>query len=801
MRKFYCFPVWIIAVVLVSVTYIGLVSYPGIDSMLFLPVINISIADAQQSSFNQTQPADYVNTLIGTAPFEDEEYLGNNPPEGEELYCGSVVPGAMALDGVVKLGPDTGFDGIFHVRGSSYRFTDSSIMGFSHLHHEYNRYANILFMPVTGPVKTIPGSRDNPDEGYRSRKDNNRERGSAGYYTVFLSDYGIGVELTATKNCGFHRYVFPQSDQAHVLIDLSTVNFSPDIAHQQAASGQGDTMAGQPASQQYTIIQDANIEVLDDHRIEGWQKCDSYTVYFYAEFNKPFQAFGTWKDGSLHAGSSTESGFPIGAYVDFTTTGQEAVLARVGISLQDLETARQSLAREIPDWDFDQLRNQTKAEWNSILNRIEVEGGTRAERVNFYTALYRVLASQSYLGWPISGAVQSIIRPEWIAEQLAETRWRTSRGGFWGPSQASWIMGMYVRGFRDFDMTAAYDALRRSATDPNIGWERLADYMRWGYIPTDQPTTPGPLDFASGRPDVVNRTLGYAYEDYSIAQLAKTLDRKHDYEYFMARSANYRLLFDPATGFMRPRRPDGSWAAPFYPTVPYAQRFYREGTAWHYLWLVPHDIQGLIVMLGGRTAFISKLDELFNTPYNPEFPLRDVTGIIGQYCHGDETDRQVPYYYNYAGAPWKSQEIVRRIMEVLYKPVPGGLCGMDDNGLLSGWYVLSAMGFYPVEPTLGDYVIGSPIFPRMTIHLQGSGGNNGTFVIEAHDTSEDNRYIQSAVLNGKPLDRPYFNHSDLIQGGSLVFEMEASPNKQWGSAPDAAPPSVTPLLLENEQIP
>ncbi len=702
------------------------------------------VAAAQPPS---RRPVDYVNPLIGTAPFEDQEYLGGNPPKGEELYTGTVVPGAMALDGVVKLSPDTGFDGIFHVRGSSYRYTDTSIMGFSHTHHEYNRFANIRFMPTVGPVKTTPGSRENPGEGYRSRKDYRREKASPGYYTVFLSDYGINVELTATRNAGFHRYTFGPSEQAHVLIDLTTAQNSNPVL-------------------------ETEIAMPDNRRVEGWQKCRGFTVYFHAEFSQPFASTGTWKGG---------------ARLDFKTSGREVVLAKVGISFEDLETARMNLAREIPDWDFERVRKQAEEGWNGLLKRIEVEGGTEAERVNFYTSLYRAMASDNF-GWPNGGALQTIMRREWLADKLARTKWAPTRGGFWGPQLAPWIMGAYARGLRSFDVAAAYEAVRRSATDPKPGWDRLADYLRLGYIVPADPPAPG-QPAPRGLQDAVNRTLGYAYEDYCIAQLAKALGRDKDYEYFLSRSGNYRLLFDPVTGFMRPRRPDGAWVEPFDPMASFGIRYYREGTAWHYLWLVPHDIRGLMTLMGGETAFVKKLDEFFTTPYRTKEPMRDVTGLIGQYVHGNETDRHVPYYYNYAGAPWKSQEVIRKIMRVLHKPVPAGLCGMDDNGYLTGWYVFAALGFYPVEPAQGAYVIGSPVFRKATIRLE-----TGEFVVEARNASERNIYIQSAALNGTPLNRTWFHHSDLIPGGRLVFEMGPQPNTQWGAGPEAAPPSMTPIL-------
>jgi putative alpha-1,2-mannosidase len=713
------------------------------------------------------EPTALVNTLIGTGPFEDEQYLGNNPPKGEELYTGTVVPGAMAVDPVVKLSPDTGFDGIFHVRGSSYRHNDASIVGFSHLHHEYNRYANVLFMPTIGPVRTRPGSRESWGQGYRSVKDSLQERGEPGYYTVFLADYGIKVELTATKNAGFHRYTFPSSDQARVLIDLaSAANANPVV--------------------------ESHADILNERTVAGWEKCKSFTVYFQAEFDPPFTSYGTWKDDTLHPGSTSETGRPVGVHLDFKTTNRNVVLAKVGISLVDAESAKRNLAQEIPGWDFDRVRKQATAGWNELLGRIEVEGGTGAERTNFYTSLYRAMASESFLTWPNGGALQTIVRRDWVAARLANAKWAVSRGGFWGPHQASWIAGAYARGLRDFDVAAAYEALRRSATDFKAGWERVADYRRLGYITTEAATKAGPVDSVPGRPDVVNRTLGYTYEDYCIAQIARALGRQDDYEYFMSQSGNYRLLFDPVTGFMRGRRPDGFWAAPFEPSDPFAQSFYREGTAWQYLWLVPHDIEGLIRLLGGREAFLRKLDEFFSTPYNPPQPMRDITGLIGQYAHGNETDRYVPYLYTYAGAPWKSQQIIRRIMRELHKPVPGGLCGMDDNGYLTGWYVFAALGFFPVEPASGNYVIGSPVFSKATLHLkEPDGSGQGEFVIEAHNASDDNIYIQSATLNGKPLERAYFHHSALFPGGRLVFEMAATPNKQWAANPEAAPPSVT----------
>ena len=664
---------------------------------LFVLLLLVAVTNAFAQK-HPSEPADYVDPFIGTAPPEEKQFLGNNPPPGEELYYGCVSPAAMTVDPVVKLGPNTGFDGIFHVRGSSYRYTDSSIMGFTHLQHEYNQYANILFMPTTGPVQTAPGSRENPESGYRSPKDYKREKASAGYYAVFLARYGINVELTATKNCGFHRYRFPRSSQSHVLIDLSIAQTS-------------------------NPVQDASLQVVDAAHVSGWQECKGFTVYFYAEFSQPFTSYGTWKEGVTSPESSSSAGKNIGAYLSFDTRGKREVLSKVGISLVSQEEAKKNLEQEIPNWNFDQVHQKAFDSWNMVLKRFQIEGGTTGDRTNFYTSVYRVVAYGDFLGWPRAQTIMILARgSQWISRQLSQMTWVPGKGNFWGLGQASGVSGLYARGFHDFPVASAYEALRKGATET---WEAVAPYRKYGFIPFTQPTIDQPTRDSGRTPgtDCVNRTLGYAYEDYCIAQLAKALGRDEDYAYFSGCAKNYQNLFDPATGFMRAKRPDSSLVIPFDPGQTYAQFFYREGTAWHYLWLVLHDIPDLMQRMGGKSAFEHKLDELFTQPYSPPArPLRDITGIIGQYCHGNETDRYVPYLYNYAGTPWKSQRMIRTIMALLHHPTPSGLCGMDDNGYLTGWYAQSALGFYAVNPALGYYDIGSPFVQKGDNPVGWTGG-------------------------------------------------------------------------------
>jgi predicted alpha-1,2-mannosidase len=365
------------------------------------------------------------------------------------------------------------------------------------------------------------------------------------------------------------------------------------------------------------------------------------------------------------------------------------------------------------------------------------------------------------------------------------------------------ILDAYRKGYRDFDLEEAYEAMKKYATGTTMLTRARGDYTATeldsvyyekGFFPALPPGEKEWVPQVSIRRMAVAITLENCYDDWALAQLAKILDKKDDYEYFMKRAQNYKNVFDTVSGFMRPKTADGNWIEPFDPIWSgghIGRDYFAENNGWSYLWFVPHDLQGLIDLMGGREKFIDKLDTQFSTPFTylekhrflAQFP--DMTGLLGLYSHGNENARYIPYLYNYAGAPWKTQKRVRDIMEMWYWDGPLGICGDEDEGLMSAWYVMSAIGIYTVCPGLPYYTIGSPIFEKSTIDV----GNGNSFIIEAKDVSAQNKYIQSAKLNGKPLERPWFEHADLANGGSLVLQMGPRPNKQWGSAPEDAPPS------------
>jgi len=693
------------------------------------------------------RPVDYVNPLIGTAPITDKQYLGSNPAPGEELYSGTVNPCAMVPDpaGYLCVGPVTGFDGAYHVRGSGYRFDDPTIMGFTQMNGEYSDENRLLFMPTVGAIKTSPGTRTAPNSGYRSTKDSQTERASTGYYSVSLGTYGVRVELTATAHCAFHRYTFPASQRANILVDLGTAR---------------------PA------VTNASVSVVGKHTLEGFQTGRNSTVYFRAEFSKDFASSGTWKDGAVTAGSSEASGTPVGAYLTFNTSNQEQVLVKVGTSTVSLADAAANLKKEMPQKaDFEAIKGQARALWSQILDRMVVTGGSTRDQVNFYTAVYRTAAGPKYSWFPFYDSAGMILArgDDWVSQRVAGKGsfwgWHWG-GGYWGTGNVSSLLGLYKIGFHDIDLKAAYRDLHNQAM--NGGGAAGAAYRKYGYIPA-----------GVGVNDYVNRSIGLSMDDQSMSELARLVGNETDSEFFLKRSQSYKTLYNPSVGFFAPRRADGSWILPLDPVEPHAEDVYREGNAWNYLWFNTVDMLGLIDLLGGPKAFAAKLDTFFSAPYRPKVPLRDLTGVIGLYFHGNEQYRHIPYLYNYVKQPWKTQALVRRIQSELYRPVPAGLCGMDDYGDLEGWYVTSALGFLQVDLSSKVYEIGSPIFPKVEVKLPGRSG--GAFVIQANHVSADNKYIQTAKLNGRPLNAPRFDQADMVAGGSLVFEMGPKPNLNWGT--------------------
>jgi len=762
-------------------------------------IVVLIIASVIGTGFIKINLVDYVNHFVGT--------------DGH----GHTFPGAALPGGMVQLGPDTGIKGWDWCSG--YHYSDSSIMGFSHLHRSgmgAGDWGDILIMPTTGEIKVVPGSKSNPDDGYRSRFTHQEEEASPGYYAVNLKDYDIKAELTVSERAGFHRYSFPKSDVSHILIDLK--------------HGIRDSCI------------DSQLKIVNNTEIEGYRSSIGFvkkqTVYFCAQFSKPFSSFGIWEGKNIRAGSREESGQQIGAFVDYVTSKNETIEVKVGISYTSIAQARLNLDKEISHWDFDRVKENAKQTWNKALSKIEVqmdEGNdetyNKQKLVTFYTALYHSLlfpatysdVDGKYTGlddmvhiakdftyrsdfslWDTYRAqmpLLTLLQPEIVSESINTMVAQYEQGG-WLPTPQQFgnsytndmigdhpvnvILDSYMKGIKDFDVEKAYEAVKKNAmeTPPaehrSRGRKGLNYYLKYGYIPFDKLR------------QSVSRTLEYAYNDWCVAQLAKALGKDDDYEMFIKRASNYKNVIDTSTGFARPKNSNGSWLEPFDPRFigHGSNRHYTEANAWQYTWFVPHDVQGLINLEGGRERFIKKLDSLFTISSVIHSTVSDATGLIGQYAHGNEPSHHTIYLYNYAGAPWKTQNMVRNVMDNFYSAGPAGLCGNEDMGQMSAWYVFSALGFYPVTPGQSTYVIGSSLYRKAIINL-GEYYGNKKFVIKAHNVSEDNKYIQSATLNGKPLLRPWITHNEIVNGGKLEFKMGPHPNIEWGASLEVVPPSMS----------
>ena len=705
-----------------------------------------------------------------------------------------VCPGATLPYAITDVSPVNKDISLAYPHGNlySYAYPRRTMVGFS------NMVPNLLLMPLVGDWTTPPDR-----IRYASLYSKESEKSSPGYYTVYLPDHKVKVDLTATMWTALYRFKFPKTSRATILLDLG-----PSIS--------------------------SNVQIVGDRKVRG--QAGGTKVFFVAEFSRPFKSFGTFRRDAPSAGnmgfwwsllgtdvveydSRSESGTYAGCYLNYATSEGEKILIKAAAG-DSFEQAEKRLETENPSWDFEGIRKRAEETWSKKLSLIEVKGGTGKERAIFYSALYHAFASPrlvaekgvEFIGEDGQSHVAEYDRydpvPFWDTgrnqivlltllepdlklnvlrshlEMARETGWMHT--AFHGDHAVAMYLGDWERGLK-FDWEAAYEYLRKNATDPKGPRAKLADYLERDWIPDTVVEHPGPP--YEGGDAAVSKTLEYSYDDYCLATYAKKLGKEDDYRMFLARASNYRNTWDPSTGFMRGRREDGSWIEPFDPREPQYNFMYKEASGWQMVWFVPHDVQGLINLMGGREKFVERLDEFFTLPYNPKGIARDVTGMVGQYCHGDEPDHQAPYLYNWAGAPWKTQEVVRKILRLMYGSDKDGLglSGMDDQGENCSWYVLSAMGFYTVDPARPQYIIGSPIFDEVTLHM----GNGKDLVIVANNNSEKNIYIQSATLNGKPLDKPWFDHSAIANGGKLVFNMGPAPNKSWGSAPESAPPSMS----------
>ncbi|QNK02173.1 GH92 family glycosyl hydrolase [Dyella telluris] len=762
-----------------------------------------SIGAAYAGKGNTTPPAsssvDEANTLVGTAPLDRPELIGNAPPPGEPLYSGMTSPGATLPQSSteatpVNLNVDLSYpSGV----GMSYYYTNPTMIGFTGGGSTYGGRASPMIMPVVGDW-TVP-----PDYAH-AYYDKSTEKASPGYYAVDLATFHTKVELTATQRTSLMRFTFPASHRSNVIVNLRRVG--------------GD------------------VEVVGDHTIRGVTKNsrperDSDGDWFVAEFSQPFAGFGTFRANHEHEGYGIGdadvqpnrraiSGSYAGAYVTFDTRAGEQVLVRVAHG-HSAEEAQQRLHDQNAEADFDRAHEKARAAWAQLFDRVEVSGGTAKQRMLFYSTLYHSFASPRLLahkGEHFTGAdgkvqvasydrygpvpfwdtgrnqitLLMLMEPDVVQNIMRSELDRARERGymdtsFHGDHAVFLYDGAWQRGI-PFDYAAAYEYLRKNATDPKGPRGYLAEYMKQGWISDILPPANASPPYADGKAGAAT-TLEYAWDDHALADVARRLGKQDDAAMFLRRAANYRNVFDPSVGFMRGRTADGKWISPFDPGEPYYNFMMKEASGWSTLWLVPHDVQGLMNLLGGRDAFNAKLDAFFSTPYNPKGICRDCTGLIGQYVQGNQPDQQAAYLYAWSGQPWKTQALARRILTDMYgSDATGyGFPGMDDQGSTSSWYVLSAMGFYPVDPSSPDYILGSPIFDRVRLHM----GNGKVFEVVAHNNSARNIYIQSATLNGKPWNKPWFSHADIANGASLVLEMGPEPNKSWGADVQDAPASMT----------
>ena len=702
--------------------------------------------------------ADCVNPFIGTD------------------FTGNTYPGAQVPFGMVQLSPDNGLPGWDRIAG--YFWPDSTIAGFSHTHLSGTGAGDlydISFMPVTLPYREAKGSL-----GIHSRFSHDDESASAGYYQVRLADYDINVELTATPRCGVQRYTFPKADAAVFLNLRKAMNWD--------------------------ATQDAHIEQVDSVTLRGYRFSDGWArgqrVFFCTRFSRPFDKMELDTAAIMSEGKRT--GTSVIARLDFKTEEDEQLVVSTALSGVSMEGAMRNLQAEMPDNDFDKCLASARKDWDEQLGKIEIECGNRDEKVKFYTALYHAMLAPTlysdvdgaYYGpdkqvhraegwtnystfslWDTFRAAHPLftyVAPERVNDMVKsfiafyEQNGRLPVWNMWG-SETDMMIGYhavaviadaYLKGIGDFDAEKALEACVATANLDD--YRGIGAYKELGYVPCNLKDPYNADDWS------LSKTLEYAYDDYCIARMAEKMGRKDVADEFDKRSQNYRNVYNPQTGFMQPRDDKGNFVEPFSPDdyMPHI----CESNGWQYFWSVQHDVDGLMELAGGKERFAQKLDSMFT--YHPgeddELPIFS-TGMIGQYAHGNEPSHHVIYLFNAVGQPWKTQHYAARVMHELYLNTPAGLCGNEDCGQMSAWYVFSAMGFYPVDPVSGRYEIGTPLYPEVKMRL----ANGKTFTVRANGVSRENCYIKSVKFNGTPYDKTYITHEQILSGGVLEFEMSA----------------------------
>lgn len=747
------------------------------------------ITFGQSSDSNLVQ---YVKPIIGT------ERMGHT------------FPGATVPFGMVQLSPDT--DTIpYEMNGkynpdvykycAGYQYDDKTIVGFSHTHFNGTGHSDLgdfLIMPTVGSLQLNPGTASDPSSGFRSSFSHDNEVAEADYYKVKLDKYNITAELTATNRVGFHQYTFPKSDSAHIILDLMSGIYN------------------YPDKNVWVYLRVINDTLVTGYRqTNGWGR--TRYLYFAMSFSKSFIAYGNknfskkevyhgfWGRWNQSKNFPEIAGEQIRAYFDFKTDEGEKIKIKFALSPTSTNGALLNLQTEAPGWDFDAVKNAGQQQWQKELSKIDVQSKSDEEKINFYTAMYHAFINPttymdvdgSYRGldqniykadsftnyttfslWDTHRALHplfNIIQPKRNADmvrsmlahydQSAEHMlpvWSNSANENWcmtGYHSVPVIAEAIVEGnTQGFDANKALDAC--IATSSNRSYDGLNYYLDKGYIPIDKNGTG------------VSTTLEYAFDDWSLAQAAKKLNRMDVYNEYMKRSENFKNVWDSSVDYMRPRLSDGTFRKDFDVLTTNGQGFI-EGNAWNYSLYVPHQPEELIAMMGGKKRFIQHLDSLFTMNLPDEFfaETEDITrdGIIGNYVHGNEPSHHVAYLYDFAGVPWKTQERIRMILKNQYHSGAAGLGGNDDCGQMSAWYIFSTLGFYPVAPGSDQYSIGSPAIDDAVLHLE----NGKTFEVQAINQSDKNVYVKKIVLNDKPLDRLYITHEEIMNGGKLVFYMSS----------------------------
>ena len=752
-------------------------------------------------------------TATAQSPYAAVDPMIGTGPEGHTF------PGATVPFGMVQLSPDTQIRPFkqSYKWAAGYRYEDTSILGFSHTHFSgagHSDLGDVLIQPISGDVRLEPGEIDKPNSGYRSRFSHATEKAEPGYYAVTLEDYGVRAELTATTRVGVHRYTFPADKPAHLLLDLrsSIYNYPGKVLWSRIRQRADGTITGM-------------------RETRGW--APGRQLYFAMRFSQPLKGHALYDrepqpleyKGFQTPGTSPEDkqaieGRGLIGVFDFGSLNQPLIV-KVAISPTDEEHAIANLDAEISGFDFDGVRTQARAAWEKALSVLDIQADA-ATRKNLYTALYHALLAPStamdtdgsYRGpdnqvhkaedfhfvssfslWDTYRAEQplmTLIEPESrtadVVRSLVESQkespfsilpiWQFQGIETWcmiGYHAVPEIADAYMKGIHGFDANEALDAMVASATYAPYG--HLGDYMKFGYVPVDQDG------------EAASKTVEYAYDDWTIARVARKLGRNDIADTFEKRAQNWRNTFDPKTGFVRPRLADGSFREPFDPAKAGAESGFTEGNAWQYSWYQPQDEAGLIQLLGGDAKLVAKLDAMFDAKVDPKqyADVEDIAGMIGQYIHGNEPSHHLAYLYNYAGQPWRTQERLKQIIDTQYKPAPDGLVGNDDLGQMSAWLLFSSLGFYPVAPASNEYVIGRPFVDQATLNLP----NGKQFKVVTENMSEKNRYVGKALLNGKPLNHSFLKHEEIMNGGELRFIMSTQPNKTLATGPDARPFSMT----------